>query len=1093
MRSCLLSILVLWSLAVSAQFIANKGQWRDNVLYRSDIPGGALFFESNKLTYHLLHPDNFPGHGQAHVSDTANKRLRAHAFEMNFVNGNAGALLSGINPSKEKFNFFIGKDTSKWASNVSSFEKVRYNGVYKGIDFLFYTEAERPKYDFIVHAGANVNDIRLSFKGADKVYVTNNELKIKLSFTDIIEQIPIAYQLINGRKVSVPCYFVVEKNVVSFKVGDGYKKEYDLVIDPLLIFSTYSGSTADNFGYTATYDEDGFLYSAGTVFWTGYPTTLGAYDTTFNGVQQYYNYNGQWFGSPDIGITKYDTSGTSRIYSTYLGGWFCEVPHSLIVNSKGELVVYGTTGSNDFPVLPNALDTSFGGGVMSNLANGIFVNYFFGSDIIVSKLSADGSQLLASTYYGGSKNDGLNESLNYNYADQMRGEVIVDSVDNIYIATCTRSADILNVDGFQKVKNNSQEGLLVKLSADLTSQFWASYLGGSGNDAVYSIVIDKNQEIVVAGGTTSADLAASPGVLFPAFMGGVSDGFVARVSSDGQVLNKLTYFGTNKYDQIYIMKMDNYRNIYVFGQSESMDSSLVFNANYYSINSGQFISKLKNDLSGFVWSTTFGSGDGRINISPTALSADICNRVYLTGWGSHDALFDDLPNYLKGGINYNGARGVDGMDITPDAYQKTTDGNDFYIMVLENDASSLNYASYFGGTLSAEHVDGGTSRFDRKGKIYQAMCAGCGAHSDMPIAPNDAVSPTNNSNNCNMGVFKMDFLMPSVIADFKSAQVCAGQDFQFKNTSHTYKKTTCYWNFGDGDTSTVFNPKHIFKLAGTYNVKLVLFDSLSCNISDSIVKQISVQAYKKQDLGQDIICAGESKQIGFAPSGTYNSYLWKPAAGLSDPTVANPIASPDTTTHYQMLADTGVCQDSFIYVLYVIPPTGFLKASSDADTILKGNSTLLHVTPTDLPVVWKPSSTLNDDTLFNPLATPLITTTYTVTLKTNATCTGSDSVTVFVYDSKCGKNDVYVPNVFTPNGDGKNDVLYVRGNNITELYFTIYDRWGEEVFQTTDQTIGWKGEYKIQSSDPAVFAYYLKVKCAGGKDYFEKGNITVMR
>jgi gliding motility-associated-like protein len=375
------------------------------------------------------------------------------------------------------------------------------------------------------------------------------------------------------------------------------------------------------------------------------------------------------------------------------------------------------------------------------------------------------------------------------------------------------------------------------------------------------------------------------------------------------------------------------------------------------------------------------------------------------------------------------------------------------------------------------------------------MCAGCGGNSDMAIKPSNAVSPTNNSPNCNIGVFKMDFLIPNIVADFKTAPACASQDFQFNNTSLLQQNTSFHWDFGDGDTSALFNPSHAFKLPGSYLVKLVLSDPTACNLKDSIVKQIAVQAYKKQDLGQDTICSGGSQQIGFAPSGAYNSYLWKPTAGLSDPTIANPIAAPDTTTHYQMMANTGVCQDSFAYVLYVIPVTGFLNASSDVDTIVKGNSTLLHVIPTDLSVVWTPSATLNNDTLFDPLASPLSSTTYRVSLKTGLfnACTSIDSVTVFVYDSKCAKNDVYIPNIFTPNGDGKNDVLYVRGNNITELYFTIYDRWGEEVFHTTDQTIGWKGDYKIQTSDPAVFAYYLKVKCAGGKDYFEKGNITVMR
>lgn len=298
------------------------------------------------------------------------------------------------------------------------------------------------------------------------------------------------------------------------------------------------------------------------------------------------------------------------------------------------------------------------------------------------------------------------------------------------------------------------------------------------------------------------------------------------------------------------------------------------------------------------------------------------------------------------------------------------------------------------------------------------MCAGCGKHSDMPIFPANAVSPTNNSNNCNNGVFKMDFLLSNVVADFKASSACPSQEIQFNNTSLIQQNTSYYWDFGDGSSSTLFEPSHAFQSAGTYQVKLVLTDPGACNVKDSVVKAVKIFSY-----------------------------------------------------------------------------SSFLNATSDTSILLKGNSTLLHVLPKDLSVVWTPSLTLNDDTLFNPLASPTTTTTYTVSLKTDSknSCVGSDTVTIYVYEPKCGKNDVYVPNIFTPNGDGKNDVMLVRGNNITDLYFAIYDRWGELVFETKDQSIGWKGEYKTQSADPAVFAYYLKVKCAGGDEYFEKGNITVMR
>jgi gliding motility-associated-like protein len=257
---------------------------------------------------------------------------------------------------------------------------------------------------------------------------------------------------------------------------------------------------------------------------------------------------------------------------------------------------------------------------------------------------------------------------------------------------------------------------------------------------------------------------------------------------------------------------------------------------------------------------------------------------------------------------------------------------------------------------------------------------------------------------------------------------------------------------------------------------------------------VKVQAYKADDYGSDTICEGESTLINFTPSKSYNSYLWVPGKYLSDSTILHPISTPAKSIDYTLVGDDGVCKDTMFYNIIVIPSLGFLNATVDNDSLVKGQSTTLHVTPSTWAVNWSPSSSLNDYTLVNPIATPPQSTMYTVTLaQSNLNCASSDSVFVFVYDVQCNEKDVYVPNIFTPNGDGKNDMLYVRGNNIKELYFTIYDRWGEKMFETTDQHVGWDGVYKGMTSDPAVFVYYLKVRCAGEKEFFIKGNITVMR
>jgi hypothetical protein len=250
------------------------------------------------------------------------------------------------------------------------------------------------------------------------------------TFNEVVEQRPVAYQTIAGRRVSVPCAFTLDGSTVGFAFPEGYDHEHELVIDPALIFSSYTGSVSNNFGFTATYDNDGALYAGGTTFGANYPTTVGAYNNGFG-------------GQVDMALTKFSPDGSTLIWSTYLGGISAEAPNSMVVNSQGQLVVLGSTSSANFPTTPNAFDQTYNGGnPISYASNGL--DYDNGSDIVVLVLSADGSALLGSTFLGGSGNDGLNQSaqLAYNYGDNLRGEVIVDANDDIYITSSTLSANM---------------------------------------------------------------------------------------------------------------------------------------------------------------------------------------------------------------------------------------------------------------------------------------------------------------------------------------------------------------------------------------------------------------------------------------------------------------------------------------------------------------------------------------------------------------------------------------------------------------------------------------------------------------------------
>ena len=177
-----------------------------------------------------------------------------------------------------------------------------------------------------------------------------------------------------------------------------------------------------------------------------------------------------------------------------------ELPHSMIVNSVNELFVFGTTGSSDFPTTNLGFQQNFKGGPAFT-PSGIGVSFPSGSDMFVSRISADGGGLLASTYVGGSGNDGLNTAfqLKYNYADEVRGEIDIDQQNNIYIATCTNSSDFPTISSFQTSSSGGQEGCVVKMDNHLTTIIWSAYLGGTNDDAIYSLALDENDDIYVTG------------------------------------------------------------------------------------------------------------------------------------------------------------------------------------------------------------------------------------------------------------------------------------------------------------------------------------------------------------------------------------------------------------------------------------------------------------------------------------------------------------------------------------------------------------------------------------------------------------------
>ncbi len=969
------------------RFIKNKGQWDADIEYLIHLNGGDILMKEGGLTYAFyelppqahLHPKR--AFGGDILAKNPNAKINGHVLKVDFLGANESPSIIPAKKAHDYHNYFLGNDQSKWAGKVPLYSQLTYEKLYPNIDFRMYGNGDEAKYDMIVKPGGDPSMIQLGYQGADELYLRDGDLIVKTSIRTVIEEAPYAYQEVNGVRLDVPCRYVLTDSVVTFEFPEGYRKDRELIIDPSLIFSTYTGAFGDNWGFTATYDTAGNLYAGGIIFALGggstsYPVTAGAFQRIFRG------------GGTEATITKFNSTGNLREYSTYLGGNSLDQPQSLVVNNQGELYIYGRTQSNNFPVTSNSYDPQYNNDW----------------DIFVAKLDSTGANMLACTYLGGTGSDGENgnyfnsglppTALQANYGDDARGEIILDDLGNVYIAACTKSNNFpVNANSFQPFFGGSQDGLVVKMTSDLSAVTWASFFGGSGLDAAYGLKLDNSYNVYVTGGTTSRNLNTSTGALNRNYIGGTVDGYVAKISSNGRNLLNATYIGTNSYDQSYFLELDDDFNVYITGQTQG--TYPVIGTVYSNVNSRQFITKLTNDLSSIIYSTTFGSPNASTpNISPTAFLVDRCENVYVAGWG--------------GSTNYSGS--TSGMVTTADALQRNTDGSDFYIIVLERDARGLLYATYLGGNNaggSGEHVDGGTCRFDREGIVYHAVCAGCGGFSTFPTTPG-VVSNTNNSGNCNLAAFKISLDLSGIEAQFRPLDIvnrpllftgCAPLTVNFDNRSITTPGTKYFWDFGDGGASSQFEPKHIFRTPGTWKVQLIIEDSASCNIRDTTYADIIVYPPPTVATGPDeIICKGDSVAISAVGSGGVVKYQWQPNSNILNRDSTSAIVFPTNDFSYRVqVTDSNGCR-AIDTIKVSIDRSLIVNARPDT-VICEGISARLFASHSNgVSFSWTPANTINNPNILAPVASPDTTTTYVITAVNARGCEEKDSTTIEVFE-----------------------------------------------------------------------------------------------
>ena len=601
---------------IPLSFEVNQGQTDAQVKFLARGANGTVFFTPGATVLSLA------GNG----SDAA--------LYMSLGGANPNSNIVGLDKLSSVTNNFVGNDPSKWQTNIANYGRVEEQGIYPGIDLSYYGNNQQLEYDFNVSPGADPNAIRMSFQGAQSTSIdSQGNLVLQINGSSVVEHAPVLYQVSsNGQRESVSGHFVIEADgQVGFAVG-AYDASRALVIDPTLDYSTFLGGSGTSSGRSIAVDAEGNAYIAGNTESTTFPTTPGAFQTNIAAGTHTF-------------IAKLNPTGTALVYATYIGGSgpadFC---NAIAVDDQGNAYVTGQTFSDDFPTTPGAFQT---------------VHHAPVSSPFVTKLSADGSHLVYSTYLGGSGDD--------------RGYgIAVDSSGSAYVTGLANSSDFPTTSGaFQPSKGSGSAAFVAKLNPAGSALSYSTFLDGNTFNATtlgQGIAVDTTGNAYVAGYTLSKSFPTTPGA-FQTIFSGNSDGFVTKLNPTGSGLVYSTLLGNAGAVDANAIAIDSVGNAYVTG-------------------SGVYVTKLDSTGSRLVYSTHFGDGIGE------GIAVDSAGNAYVGGYTESN----DFPT-TPGAIN---------VQLGPNPRG--------FVTKLDSTGSLLLYSTYLGGNGHFDSVQ--DVAVDSSGHVY---------------------------------------------------------------------------------------------------------------------------------------------------------------------------------------------------------------------------------------------------------------------------------------------------------------------------------------------------------------------------------------
>lgn len=657
------------------RFEENRGQASPRALYVARGPHYRLEIEPTESVLFLDRK-----HGRAALRT----RLRG---------ANRKAVVEAVDRTAVATSYFLGNDPRQWHSDVPSYRKLKIAGVYPKIDLVFYGNGSQLEYDFVVQPGGDARRIQFDISGAESVRIAENgDLVLGAGPDEIRWKKPSIYQSKGATHASVDGAFQVAKDRVSFRLG-AYDPSLPLVIDPTLNYSSYFGGSGNEAGVFVATDSSGNVYMVGGTTSQNMPVTAGVAQTSYGG-ETIDNLSGDGF------VAKFNSSGR-LVYFTYLGGSADDGVAGIAVDAAGNAYLTGLTNSKNFPVTSGVVQPKFGG-QGGNVCNP-------GGDAFVAKLNPSGTQLLYSTYLGGSADDG-------------GSAIAIDSAGDAYIAGATLSTNFPVTTGVvqSSLKGTGGEpdrpscnglplvdtgdAFVAKLNPTGSALIFATYLGGSLDDAALAIAIDSSQNVYVVGATISTDFPTTPGA-FQTVFGGLDnynnyyfnygDAFLTVLNSTASAFKFSTYLGGEGDDSADCVVLDSSGNIYVGGSTESANFPTTSTAvqrifggpaqippNQEQDMGDAFVARF-SPAGALTYSTYLG---GEANDEGASLAVDSTGMIYVSG---------TTDSYR--------------FPVTSNAYQTTFAGDggqfiytpvgDGFFAIINPNSTSLVYSTYLGGSM----------------------------------------------------------------------------------------------------------------------------------------------------------------------------------------------------------------------------------------------------------------------------------------------------------------------------------------------------------------------------------------------------------